>query len=343
MSEFTPNISNNTGGLGILITNLGTPDVPTSSGVRRYLAQFLRDPRVVELPAIIWWPILYGIILPIRPARSAHAYRKIWTANGSPLLTITQNQTTALQKNLRTHLRDNFHIVFGMRYGNPAISTALQQLQHAGITRLLILPLYPQYSGATTGATFDAIAGELSRWRVIPELRLIRDYHAYPAYLDALADQIRTTWQETFRPERLLFSFHGLPQRVINYGDPYFNQCNLTAQGVAERLKLSANDWIVSFQSRFGRQEWIKPYTDATLKNWAGAGIKSVDVICPGFAADCLETLEEIAIQNRDLFLHAGGQHYRYLPALNDSPRHIDALTDLIVRNLRGWPEEKTE
>jgi len=327
------------GGLGILITNLGTPDAPTPSAVRRYLAEFLGDPRVVELPRIIWWPILHGVILRFRPAHSARAYQKIWTENGSPLLVISQRQLAALRETLGKYLRGNFAIILGMRYGNPSIADALEKLRQENIRRLLVLPLYPQYSGTTSGATFDAVVAELAKWRWIPELRIINSYYDFPPYLDALAQQIRATWQETTRPEKLLFSFHGLPQKLINYGDPYFAQCLISARSIAEKLELSNDEWLVSFQSRLGREEWLKPYTDQTLKNWALAGIKTVDVICPGFATDCLETLEEIALQNRDRFLSSGGENYRYLPALNARPEHIQTLAHLILQHIRGWPE----
>lgn len=327
------------GGLGILLTNLGTPAAPTKSAVRRYLAEFLHDPRVVELPRILWWPILHGIILRFRQARSAHAYQKIWTDNGSPLLVISQHQAAALRTTLSASISENFSVALGMRYGNPSIAGALEELRQANIKKLLVLPLYPQYSGATTGATFDAVMHELTKWRWVPELRFIGNYFNYPPYLDALSQQIRTTWQETKRPERLLFSFHGLPQKVIDSGDPYLSQCLISARGIADRLELNPDEWLVSFQSRLGQAEWIKPYTDQTLKDWATAGIKTVDVICPGFSADCLETLEEIALQNRNIFLQAGGENYRYLPALNARPEHIQVLTRLILQHIQGWSE----
>ncbi|CAK0765721.1 Ferrochelatase [Gammaproteobacteria bacterium] len=329
----------NDAGLGVLLTNLGTPAAPTSLAVRRYLAQFLWDPRVVELPRLLWWIVLHGIVLRIRPSRSAHAYRKVWTTQGSPLLAIGHRQAVALQDVLRARLTGPVTVALGMRYGTPSIATALEELHQAGVRRLLVLPLYPQYASATTGATFDAVAAELRTWRWVPALRMVSDYHDHAPYLDALAQGIGEAWAERGHPDRLLFSFHGLPQRTAQAGDPYSEQCWTTARAVVKRLKLTEGQWAVSFQSRFGREEWVRPYTDQTLREWAAAGVGSVDVICPGFSADCLETLEEIALQNRDLFLKAGGQTYHYLPALNDNSAHIHALAELVLTQVRGWPE----
>ncbi|MFZ1827613.1 MAG: ferrochelatase [Candidatus Competibacteraceae bacterium] len=323
---------------GILLTNLGTPDAPTPSALRRYLAEFLWDSRVVEIPRLLWWLILHGVILRIRPARSAHKYQTIWTPDGSPLLAISRRQTAALAAILKQCCPGPVRVALGMRYGNPSIATALSELRTAGAQRLLVLPLYPQYSAATTASTFDAVAAELRTWRWLPELRFIMQYHDDPAYLGALATHLRRARVE--QPgERLLFSFHGLPKRNLLAGDPYHCQCHKTARLVAERLGLAPEQWAVAFQSRFGRAEWLQPYTSALLTDWAQAGVKSVDVVCPGFAADCLETLEEIALENRQMFLDAGGERYRYLPALNDTPEHITALAGLIERQTAGWPE----
>lgn len=323
---------------GILLTNLGTPDAPTAAAVRRYLAEFLWDPRVVEIPRPLWWLILHGIILRVRPARSAHKYQITWTSEGSPLLAISRRQAAAVAKTLAKRYPGPIRVAVGMRYGNPSIPSALAELRAAGARRLLVLPLYPQYSATTTASTFDAVAAELRRWRWLPELRLIAHYHDDPGYLDALAASIRAARGD--QPgERLLFSFHGLPERNLLAGDPYHCECHKTARLVAERLNLPADQWAVAFQSRFGRAEWLKPYTSVLLADWARAGVKSVDVVCPGFAADCLETLEEIALENRQVFLDAGGVRYRYLPALNDAPIHIKALADLIGRHAAGWPE----
>lgn len=327
---------------GVLLTNLGTPDAPTAAAVRRYLAEFLADTRVVEIPRALWWPILHGVILRTRPARSAKKYQKIWTDEGSPLLAISQRQQAAIAAGLAARHSGSIPVALGMRYGNPSIASALTELRSAGVQRLLILPLYPQYSATTTASTFDAIAAELRTWRWLPELRLITHYHDQDRYLDALTDSVRTAWRVE-PAERLLFSFHGLPKRNLLAGDPYYCHCQKTARLVAMRLALQPEQWAVSFQSRFGRAEWLQPYTSVLLADWAKAGIKRVDVLCPGFAADCLETLEEIAIENRDVFLNAGGEYYRYIPALNDAPAHLHALTELIEQHTVGWLEHGTD
>ncbi len=323
---------------GILLVNLGTPDAPTPTAVRRYLAEFLWDSRVVELPRPLWWLILHGVVLRVRPARSARKYQLIWTPDGSPLLAISQRQAAAVAALLAERWPGPIQVAVGMRYGNPSIAAALAELRAAGVRRLLVLPLYPQYSAATTASTFDAVAAELRTWRWLPELRFITHYHDDSGYLDALATHLGAARAD--QPgERLLFSFHGLPKRNLLAGDPYYCQCHKTARLVAERLGLQPEQWAVAFQSRFGPAEWLQPYASVLLTTWAKAGIKSVDVACPGFAADCLETLEEIAIENRRLFLAAGGERYRYLPALNDDPAHIAALIALIGRHAAGWPE----
>ncbi len=323
---------------GILLANLGTPDAPTPQALRRYLAEFLWDSRVVEIPRPLWWLILHGVILRVRPSKSAHKYQTIWTPDGSPLLTISRRQAAALAEILAKRCPGPVRVALGMRYGNPSIAAALAELRAAGAQRLLVLPLYPQYSAATTASTFDAVAAELRTWRWLPELRFVAQYHDDPGYLDALANRMSADRAE--QPgERLLFSFHGLPKRNLLAGDPYHCQCHKTARRVAERLGLAPEQWAVAFQSRFGRAEWLQPYTHALLTDWAKAGVKSVDVACPGFAADCLETLEEIALENRQTFLDAGGERYRYLPALNDTPEYIAALVGLIERHTAGWPE----
>lgn len=326
---------------GILLTNLGTPDAPTPAALRRYLAEFLWDRRVVELPRALWWLILHGIIPRTRPARSARKYATVWTTEGSPLLATGQRQRAALQDLLHARELGSVKVALGMRYGQPSIATALRELREAGCNRLLVLPLYPQYSAATTASTFDAVAAELGRWRWLPELRFITHYHDDPHWVEAVAASIRHAWQDA-EPQRLLFSFHGLPERNLLAGDPYFCECHKSARLIAERLALPDERWAVAFQSRFGRAEWLKPYTSATLQQWAQSGVKSVDVICPGFAADCLETLEEIAIENRDLFLAAGGETFRYLPALNAAPGHIAALATLVERHITGWSNPDT-
>ncbi|AFL73607.1 ferrochelatase [Thiocystis violascens] len=325
--------------LGILLTNLGTPDTPSVPDVRRYLAEFLWDPRVVEMARLPWWLILHGVILRTRPARSAKAYQSVWTADGSPLLAIARRQATALQGLLSDRFQGSVKVALGMRYGNPSISSALAELRQANARRVLVFPLYPQYSGSTVGSAFDAIAHELTRWRWLPELRFINQYHDEPGYIDALAASIRDHWAAHGEPERLLFSFHGIPVEYFEQGDPYHCQCQKTARLVAERLELAPERWFLSFQSRLGKQEWLKPYTDVTLKDWGAAGVKSVQVLSPGFSADCLETIEEIDEENRHLFLDAGGRDYSYIPCLNDRPDHLEMLADLIARHGCGWPE----
>ncbi|MHB8745381.1 MAG: ferrochelatase [Gammaproteobacteria bacterium] len=324
---------------GVLLSNLGTPDAPTPPALRRYLAEFLSDPRVIETPRWLWWPILHGVILRIRPRRAAHAYGTVWTEQGSPLLAISQRQTRALQAALAQRFKGPVQVALGMRYGNPSLRAGLEALRAAGARRLLVLPLYPQYSATTTASTFDAVAGILKTWRWQPELRFVNNYHADAGYIAAIADSVRAHWLQHGEPERLMFSFHGLPKRYLLAGDPYHCECYATARQVAAQLGLPAERWQLTFQSRFGREEWLKPYCDQTLRAWGKAGVKRVDVVCPGFSADCLETLEEINQQNRAIFLAAGGGAYHYIPALNDSPAHITMLGDLIALHTQGWPE----
>lgn len=325
--------------LGVLLLNLGTPDAPTVPAVRRYLAEFLGDPRVVELPRALWWMILNGVILRVRPKRSAHAYQSVWTEEGSPLLAISRRQAAALQERLSARMPGPVRLELGMRYGNPSVPDALARLSAAGARRLLVLPLYPQYSATTTASTFDAVARELMTWRWIPELRFITRYHDDPGYVAALASSVREHWSAHGEPDRLLFSFHGIPKEYFENGDPYHCHCQKTARLTAEALGLPRERWQVSFQSRVGTKEWLRPYTDELLKEWGAAGVGKVQVVCPGFSADCLETLEEVAVENRDYFLAAGGQAYEYIPALNDRAAHMDMLVDLVLRHAAGWPE----
>jgi ferrochelatase len=315
---------------GVLVTNLGTPDAPTASALRRYLGEFLADPRVVEVPRFIWWFVLHGFILRTRPKHSAAAYRKIWTESGSPLLDISKKQAAAIQKYLDDHATGKFHVELAMRYGNPSIQSGLEKLQQANAQKIIILPLYPQYSASTTASTFDAVAGILKTWRNVPELHLVKHYHDSPDYIDALTESITEHWQQTTRAEKLLFSFHGIPQAYFDAGDPYYCECHKTARLVAEKLDLDEKEWMLTFQSRFGPKEWLKPYTDITLEELAKSGIKNVDIICPGFSADCLETLEEIKIRYRETFLAAGGNKFSYIPALNERPAHISTLANII-------------
>nr|VFJ96141.1 MAG: ferrochelatase [Candidatus Kentron sp. LFY] len=323
--------------VGILITNLGTPAAPTRSAVRKYLAQFLWDRRVVDMPGFLWWPILHGIILRVRPGKSAQLYRSIWTQEGSPLLVISKRQVSALRKTLDEQCPVPVRVVLGMRYGEPSLREAMEQLRTDGIRRLLVLPLYPQYSASTTASTFDIVTKELKTWRWLPTLRFINGYHDDEGYIRTLCRSIRLTWEERSPPDRLLFSFHGLPKRYVESGDPYHAECQTTARRVAERLGLDDEKWMVSFQSRVGRQEWLAPHTDELLQEWGNTGVASVHVICPGFSADCVETLEEIEIRARETFLAAGGELFHYIHGLNDRPEHIKALADVVRSHARDW------
>jgi len=319
--------------IGVLLTNLGTPEAPTTAAVRRYLAEFLSDRRVVDRPRWLWLPVLHGVILRLRPRRSAHAYQKVWTDEGSPLLNFGRRQQLALQQ----RLPGDVPVVLAMRYGQPSIAAGLQQLRAAGVTRVLLIPLYPQYSGSTTASTFDAVAAAWSRWPRLPELRMVMDYHDQDGYIQALANSVRDYWNQHGRGEKLLLSFHGTPQAMSDAGDPYYLQCQTTARLLAQRLQLSDDQCQLTFQSRFGPEAWLQPYTDKTLEALAQQGVGRVDVLCPGFSADCLETLEEIAMLNRDLFLQAGGRDYHYIPALNDREDHIAMLAGLVRQYTQGW------
>ncbi|WP_166268244.1 ferrochelatase [Marinobacter caseinilyticus] len=323
--------------LGILVTNLGTPDAPTPSALRRYLGEFLADPRVVEVPRLIWWLILHGVILRIRPSRSAAAYSKVWESSGSPLLTHTANQCEAIRKQLQSKYGNNVVVAFAMRYGNPSVTSVLNELQSQGVRRLLVLPLYPQYSGSTSASTFDAIAQDFATRRWLPDFRFISHYPDFPPYIEAMARHIEDYWREHGRQDKLILSFHGVPKKYLLRGDPYHCECHKTSRLLAERLGLSADQYQTTFQSRFGREEWLKPYTDETLKSLPASGVTSIDVFCPGFSSDCLETIEEIDEENRGYFMAAGGKAFNYIPAMNATPGHIDALVALIEQNLQGW------
>ena len=324
---------------GVLITNLGTPDEPTAPAVRRYLKEFLWDPRVVEIPRPVWWLILHAFVLTTRPRKSAHAYTQIWSDDGSPLMVHAKRQRDDLQKSLDSRIKGPVKVALGMRYGNPSIASAMEELHAAEARRILVFPLYPQHSAATTASTLDAVALTLQKWRWLPDLRFIAQYHDQPGYIHALVNSIRQFWDKHGKPERLLFSFHGMPRRTLMAGDPYHCQCQKTARLVAEHLDLDADEWSVAFQSLFGREEWLRPYANETLEQLGKQGLKSVHVACPGFSADCLETLEEMAMQNKEVFQQAGGGDYRYIPALNDDPEHISALTDIVLQNISGWPD----
>jgi ferrochelatase len=329
--------------MGVLMVNLGTPDAPDRGSVRRYLKEFLWDPRVVEMARPLWWLVLNGIILNTRPGRSAKAYQKVWTDEGSPLLTISRRQHKALAAELAKRFGCEVPVALGMRYGNPSIKTALEELRDAGARRILVLPMYPQYSATTTASIFDAVAEELRGWRWIPELRFINHYHDEPAYIGALANSVTRFRAEAGDADRLLMSFHGIPEEYFHKGDPYFCECQKTGRLLAEQLDLPADRWQLSFQSRLGPKQWLQPYTDKTLEGLAQSGVKSVQVLCPGFSADCLETIEEVGMENRDIFLEAGGERYEYIPCLNDDADHIDMLAKLVDRHTQGWGPDLEE
>ena len=324
--------------VGILLVNLGTPDEPTTAAVRRYLAEFLWDPRVIEQPRALWWLILHGIILRTRPAKSAHAYQKVWTPQGSPLLVESRALAAGLAGRLGERCGDRVRVELGMTYGNPSLHDALERLRRANVQRLLLMPMYPQYSATTTASIFERVTAELSRWRWIPELRVVNQYWEEESYVNAVADSVAAHWQEHGR-KHLLFSFHSIPKRYFLAGDPYHCFCQATARRVAERLDLGSGEWSVGFQSRFGREEWLKPYVDLLLTEYAGRGPKRVTVVCPGFATDCLETIEEIDMQNRELFLGHGGEAFDYVPCLNSGEAHVRLYEELVLKHGGGWPE----
>jgi protoporphyrin/coproporphyrin ferrochelatase len=325
------------GRVAVVLVNLGTPDAPTAAAVRPYLAQFLSDPRVIEQPRWLWWPVLHGVILRLRPGRSARAYARIWTDAGSPLLVQSRKLAQALDRAARAASDGRVQVHLAMTYGSPDLPTLMRSLAGQGIRRLLLLPLYPQYSATSTGAVLDALADSIKALRWPPEIRTVNDYHDQPAHVEALARSVERHWQQHGRAERLLLSFHGIPQRYVAAGDPYAEQCRATAALLAARLGLDETQLLVSFQSRVGREEWLRPYTDQTLEQLARDGVRAVQVLCPGFAVDCLETLEEIALENRERFLHAGGQRYDYIAALNDGEDQVAALLALLLRHAQGW------
>jgi ferrochelatase len=323
--------------VGVLITNLGTPDAPTPKALRRYLAEFLSDPRVVEVPRLLWFLILHGVILRIRPRRSAKAYATVFTDDGSPLLFHTERQCNAIRQQLANKGYQNIEVDFAMRYGNPGINTVLDRMFSRGVRKLLVLPLYPQYSASTSASTFDAIAKDFTTRRWLPDFRFISHYHDFPPYIAAATEQIKLFWQQHGKPKKLLFSYHGIPKLYLMNGDPYHCECYKTSRLIAEQLGLNKDEYMTCFQSRFGREEWLKPYTDETLKSLPAQGIDDVHVFCPGFSADCLETIEEIAEENKEYFVEAGGHSYHYISALNDTSHHIEALCTLLEQNLQHW------
>jgi ferrochelatase len=329
--------------LGVLLVNLGTPDAPTPAAVRRYLREFLWDPRVVEVPRLLWWLILHGFILRFRPARSARVYAKIWTERGSPLLLHSQEIAQSLGQQLAARLSGTVNVELAMSYGEPSIQAALDSLYESDARRIVCLPLYPQYSGTTTASVFDAVTAALRDRRWIPEFRFINHYHDARGYIAAQAQNIREYWEQHGRGERLLFSFHGLPKDNLVQGDPYHCQCQKTARLIANSLDLDDDDWTVAFQSRVGRAEWLRPYADETIADLGQSGLQRLDVVCPGFAADCLETLEEIAMQYGDLFKQSGGGSLCYIPALNARDDHVEFLVRLVEKHSGGWPESSTD
>ncbi|MBN1667351.1 MAG: ferrochelatase [Anaerolineales bacterium] len=317
--------------LGVLVANTGTPDQPTPPALRRYLAEFLSDRRVIEFPRWLWLPLLHGIILNVRPRRSARLYRRVWTEQGSPLLVYTQQLAARLESELQQALARPVQVVAGMRYGNPALRQALHSLQQAGASQILVLPLFPQYSGTTTGTILAAVMQELQRWRWVPPVRWVSDYHDHPAYIQALADNLRP---QLAQGGKLLFSFHGIPQSYVRAGDPYEHQCRRTAELLAQELGLAEAGWSLAFQSRFGPQAWLEPYTDEVLAGYGAQGLAHLQVACPGFAVDCLETTDEIGHEGRREFQGAGGGAFDYLPALNASPEHVRALAQIVLEQI---------
>ena len=327
----------------VLLTNLGSPDEPTTGAVRRYLREFLSDPRVVEIPRLLWLIILHGIILRIRPAKSAKLYQTIWQDDGAPLITITAAQKVKMAAKIQSQYGDNVIVDFAMRYGNPSIASVLQKFQQQGVDKLVVLPLYPQYAGPTTASTFDAVSKELQKWRYIPSIHFLNTYHNNPYYIQALAETVKEHVASHGKPERLVLSYHGMPEQFRKWGDPYYDFCQETTL-LLKRVLLENNlgftddEVIMTFQSRFGKAEWLKPYTDETLENLPKQGIKHVAIMSPAFSADCLETLEELIHENSEVFLEAGGESYHYIAALNDRDDHIDAMFDVLAPTL-GTPE----
>jgi ferrochelatase len=324
------------GKTAVLLVNLGTPEAPTAAALRPYLKEFLSDPRVVEIPRAVWWFILHGVILPFRSGQSAKKYASIWTPDGSPLKVHTEKQA----KLLRGYLGERGHqidVAYAMRYGKPGIADMLDQLKAAGAARILVLPAYPQYSGTTTASIYDAVFSHLAKVRNLPELRFVRNYHDHAGYIEALAASVTSYWEQHGRPDKLVMSFHGVPKRTLMLGDPYYCECHKTARLLGERLGLDESKVMLTFQSRFGKAEWLQPYTAPSLKKLAQEGVKRVDVVCPGFTSDCLETLEEIAMEVRTEFLTAGGKDFHYIPCLNESPDWIHALADVALQHLQGW------
>ncbi|MCF8177209.1 MAG: ferrochelatase [Sulfuritalea sp.] len=325
-------------GTAVLLVNLGTPEAPTATALRSYLKQFLWDPRVVEIPRPLWWLILHGFILPLRPSKSAAKYAQIWMSEGSPLKVHTERQTKLLKGLLGETGAADVVVASAMRYGQPSIASRLDQFKREGVERVLIVPLYPQYAASTTASVMDDVADWTRHIRNPPELRFVKHFHDAPGYINALAASVREHWAASGRPDKLVMSFHGLPRRSLDLGDPYYCECQKTGRLLAESLKLADNDYLITFQSRFGKAEWLQPYTQPTLEKLAREGTARVDVICPGFVADCLETLEEIALECKTAFLSSGGKEFHYIPCVNERPDWIATLRDLVSTHLSGWP-----
>jgi len=323
--------------IGVLLVNLGTPDAPTTSAVRKYLSEFLSDPRIVEIPRLIWWLILNLIILNIRPKKSRDLYRKIWLDKGSPLLVISKSIVEKLKQSKNISDKKYIIIDLAMRYGNPSIKTSLENFKKHNINKLAVIPMFPQYSAATTASIFDKLSEELSKWRNIPDLRFLSTYHDNNLYINACAQKIKNSWAKQEKAKKLVFSFHGLPQINLHKGDPYHCYCHKTARLIADELKLDQEDYIVTFQSRFGKQVWLKPYTDDVLAKLAADGVDSVDIFCPGFLCDCLETLEEINMQSREHYISSGGKNFNYIAALNDDLENILSLETIILNEVSNW------
>lgn len=319
---------------GVLLTNLGTPEAPTASALRTYLREFLSDPRVVEIPRLIWLIILHGIILRIRPKKSAKLYQSIWTEQGSPLMVFSEKLTTKVRAKIQQQYGDDIVVDLAMRYGKPSIRKALNNFQEQGIDKIVVLPLYPQYAGPTTGSVFDIVANEVKSWRWVPSLHFISGYHNNVNYIAALANSVEEHFEKYGKPEKLVLSYHGMPKLFLERGDPYYHFCCKTTQLLVQKLDLNDDDYVMTFQSRFGKAEWLKPYTDKTLEGLANAGIQNIAVISPAFSVDCLETLEELVAENKDIFIEAGGKEFHYIEALNDREDHCNAIIDVLAKQL---------
>jgi len=330
--------------IGILLVNLGTPDAPTPRALRPYLKEFLSNSRVIEIPRWIWWLVLNGVILNTRPKKSAEKYALIWTPEGSPLKVHTERQTRLLQGFIGERVKPVPMVEYAMSIGNPSISEVLSRMKQHGCERILVLPLYPQYAASSTAAAFDAVFSQLKKMRNVPAIRTVKHYHDHPGYINALAQNVRDYWIKTGKPDKLVISFHGVPRFTLDKGDPYHCECQKTGRLLAEALNLDTSQFQVCFQSRFGKTEWLKPYTTEILEQLGKQNSRRIDVVCPGFVSDCLETLEEIAMEGRTTFVQAGGQKFHYIPCLNERDDWIHVLADIALANLQGWPGlEKSE